>query len=663
MKRLLLLLLLLNSPSAFAVNVTNEPDLQACYLNATLDYTVTANITVTADFVSYMINAYTGTFDGGNYTIDSFTLTPAADYFGLFKSVNGGTVKNIIMTNISIAAHAATIDYGSPICGYLYGGGTITNCHTNSGTFNSNGSRDGGICGFANNGTISNCTSGITMTGGGASAYGGIVGYIYAGSNVNNCSYSGTMDESGRNYAGGIVGCMYNSGAASSVTYCSSNGDITGGDTSGGIIGRADAGMTITNNSFTGSMSGGTNTGGIVGDCYSSISNCQMNGATVIHSNLYRVGGIVGNITGGTVSDCTVTNGTVGQLSRERSGGIAGQTNSGSTLTNCHVVGTSILGSGRMGGLVGYNYKGNITECSATNMTFSSNGADVGGVIGELVAGTITKTWTNNTVLPSTSNARDYYGGFVGYHNGTTALIDNCFCTGDVGSSDLKARTYVGGFAGYAMGPIRRSYATGNVWFASRGGGFVGQTGNNAADIDDCFCTGTVGTGSTMNGMFCGYNYLGTISNCGCLDDATIRDIGNPAGDVTYAVSDPPATWIGNTSHNLFDTGTYLWYFAPAVKTVTLGSGGAGYTVNDVLTITQAGSLVGATVTATTVVGGAVTAISLTKVGQEYAVENGLATTGGTGTGCTVNITAIDDPVWYVHYRNYPRLEQRTRVI
>lgn len=69
-------------------------------------------------------------------------------------------------------------------------------------------------------------------------------------------------------------------------------------------------------------------------------------------------------------------------------------------------------------------------------------------------------------------------------------------------------------------------------------------------------------------------------------------------------------------------------------------NGGTGYTLNDVLTVTTGDGT--ATVTATGVTGGVVTAVTLTSGGTAgYRGGTGQATSGGTGNGCTVNVTAI----------------------
>jgi hypothetical protein len=71
-------------------------------------------------------------------------------------------------------------------------------------------------------------------------------------------------------------------------------------------------------------------------------------------------------------------------------------------------------------------------------------------------------------------------------------------------------------------------------------------------------------------------------------------------------------------------------------------AGGTGYTIGDVLTIAAPGT--GATVRVTSIApGGVVTGLELVHTGTAtgYTVATGKATTGGTGTGCTVGVTAV----------------------
>ena len=78
------------------------------------------------------------------------------------------------------------------------------------------------------------------------------------------------------------------------------------------------------------------------------------------------------------------------------------------------------------------------------------------------------------------------------------------------------------------------------------------------------------------------------------------------------------------------------------IKTISLGSGGTGYTAGDIITVVQTGGSLG-TVTVNTVNGaGVILTITLLNKGSGYTVANGLAVTGGSGSGATINILAID---------------------
>lgn len=80
---------------------------------------------------------------------------------------------------------------------------------------------------------------------------------------------------------------------------------------------------------------------------------------------------------------------------------------------------------------------------------------------------------------------------------------------------------------------------------------------------------------------------------------------------------------------------------AIAANDLVIGAGGTNYVVGDSINVVQAGG-VGGTATVNTVgMGGVVTGITISNVGYGYTVASGLATTGGSGTGLTVNITGV----------------------
>lgn len=91
----------------------------------------------------------------------------------------------------------------------------------------------------------------------------------------------------------------------------------------------------------------------------------------------------------------------------------------------------------------------------------------------------------------------------------------------------------------------------------------------------------------------------------------------------------------------------YVWIgvqVLTALGIIAVDAGGTGYVVGDVVTVVQTGAS-GGQLTVTTVASGVVTGLALIpgEQGSGYSIGTGLATTGGTGTGLTVNISAIGE--------------------
>ncbi|WP_455594029.1 Ig-like domain-containing protein [Cloacibacillus porcorum] len=175
---------------------------------------------------------YSGTFDGGGYSVEGYTVTSAsvmnpggwyaAGFFGIIA--NSSTIKRLTLLG-GIKVDVGVDDGNTILVGGIVGnndGGTITNCaYFGIGGASASAAYRcffGGISG-GNSGTITNCiysgTSGITANGGHEVSAGGIVGMN--SSIITNCVYSntGSVSASGGstyNYAGGIVGDNNNSG-------------------------------------------------------------------------------------------------------------------------------------------------------------------------------------------------------------------------------------------------------------------------------------------------------------------------------------------------------------------------------------------------------------------------------------------------------------------
>jgi hypothetical protein len=80
-----------------------------------------------------------------------------------------------------------------------------------------------------------------------------------------------------------------------------------------------------------------------------------------------------------------------------------------------------------------------------------------------------------------------------------------------------------------------------------------------------------------------------------------------------------------------------------AISAVTIGVAGTGYVVGDKVTITQSGASYGVLRVSSVIIGGIVTGVTLYTQGTGYTIANDLATTGGTGTGLEIDVTAIGE--------------------
>ncbi len=181
--------------------------------------------------VTYVVDAYAGTFDGQNHTVSGLKIDASAGGYGLFATVNTGTVKNL----------------------KVYGEITSNNVV-------------GGIIGKLQTGTVENCSfsGSVTSTGTSTKGYtGGIVGTIVS-KNAVITGCCNTADISG-SYAGGIIG--YTSQSAS-VSSCYNTGDISGKTRSAGIAGQQSKGEI----SYCYNTGGSAN--GIAGFSNAVITNC-----------------------------------------------------------------------------------------------------------------------------------------------------------------------------------------------------------------------------------------------------------------------------------------------------------------------------------------------------------------------------------------------------
>jgi hypothetical protein len=218
------------------------------------------------------------------------------------------------------------------------------------------------------------------------------------------------------------------------------------------------------------------------------ISNAVINQPYSSYIGLFGYVGYGGQIRNLGVENINVTGG-------DYVGGLVGD-NYG-TLTACYVTGSvTTTGTGRnVGGLVGYNNYGSISDCSAAGVV--SGYVEVGGLVGWNEHGTLTACYATGSV-----SGNFEVGGLVGYNN--YGSISDCSAAGVVSGTGSA----FGGLVGVNYGSLTDCYATGSV---SGAGVFGGLVGVNSGTLTDCYATGSV---SGTNGGLVGVNNSGTITGC-----------------------------------------------------------------------------------------------------------------------------------------------------
>jgi hypothetical protein len=255
------------------------------------------------------VNSFSGVFNGNNHTIYNFSYqSTGKNAIGLFGSAIGNNtlIKDLTLKDPNVDAGTGA-GIGS-LVGYL-GNGTVTNCYVQGGTV-SGELMVGTLVGVNFDGMVENCyVTGIVS--GNYDFVGGLVGSNYLGT-VENCHATCTVIAEFLGGAGGLVG-----GNSSTIKYCSSDGEVTGKSTIGGLAGNNitndDGGIGKIENCYSTVNVTATDriAGGLVGFNRTEISNCYSLGT--VDANLF-VGGLVGAVREGSIENCYAVGEVVGDV-------------------------------------------------------------------------------------------------------------------------------------------------------------------------------------------------------------------------------------------------------------------------------------------------------------------------------------------------------------
>ncbi len=249
----------------------------------------------------------------------------------------------------------------------------------------------------------------------------------------------------------------------------------------------------------------GYNAGGTISDSYSTVS---------VYAQSEVVGGLVGYNYGGTITNSYASGNVTAAASAYYIGGLVG-VNTGTitskgTITNCYSTGNVTSTGDYVGGLVGHNYRGDITTSYATGIVEGKQ--RVAGLVGSSWYGEINRSYATGQV---TGELR--VGGLVGNHS-TSGIINKSYALGNVNgvervgglvgdnhseiydsysTGDVTGNTNVGGLVGFLRGDvvevISRSYATGVVEGSVHVGGLVGRRDDNTEITSSYWNTETSG--------------------------------------------------------------------------------------------------------------------------------------------------------------------------
>ena len=264
-------------------------------------------------------------------------------------------------------------------------------------------------------------------------------------------------------------------------------------------------------------------------ECYVGLFGCVNEGGVIKSLGVVNVaatgddfvGGLVGNNWYGTVSNSYSTGNVTGD---EGAAGLVGD-NSG-TVSNSYSTG-NVTGHEKVGSVLGGN-SGTVSNCY--RMCSVAGVSYAGGLVGYNDQGTLSNCHSMGSVAGVV-----YAGGLVGYN--LVGTVSNSYSTCSVtGGSHLGGLVGRNGWDG--DGTVSNSYSTGNVTGSSHVGGLVGSS---RGTVTNSYSTGNV-TGSSHVGGLLGHNdWYGVVSNSYSTGSVNGYDrVGGLVGrcDATGTVSD-----------------------------------------------------------------------------------------------------------------------------
>jgi hypothetical protein len=212
---------------------------------------------------------------------------------------------------------------------------------------------------------------------------------------------------------------------------------------------------------------------------YGRIKNLTLENVNLNAGDAVFVGSLVGLLEDATLQNCFSKNAAVscfrtdGLASWSGVGGLVGFNFRGE-INNCHSTTIIETNHWNIGGLIGNTNQGSVSNCSAKGHIISSDD-EVGGLIGN------NKGAIQCSFADCNTTGVLFVGGLVGTMDNHASISDS-YSTGRVDGKGSQADT--GGLVGRSVGHISNCYSTGRVDGNIRAGGLIGV---NWGPVENCF--------------------------------------------------------------------------------------------------------------------------------------------------------------------------------
>jgi hypothetical protein len=198
----------------------------------------------------------------------------------------------------------------------------------------------------------------------------------------------------------------------------------------------------------------------------------------------------------------------------------------GGIIKNVGVVNITMTGCGAVGGLVGENWHGTVSNSYSTGSV--SGNENVGGLVG-LNRRTISNSYSTGSVTGDMN-----VGGLVGENFGN---VNDSYSTGSV-----TGAKYIGGLVGRTISNLTNCYATGSVTGNDNVGGLIGYNGGGSSIVNNSYSTGSVSGNENVGGL---------------VGEGSYDNVTNSFWDTEISGQATSAGGIGKTTEEMQDITTF----------------------------------------------------------------------------------------------------------